>query len=358
MKICIAGAGLSGSILYYLLNKEGYNLDIYDPSVVRGCKSLNLVFQDKQEVSLFKKVIKSLNIDLDEFIIDILDNIYINNIETNKKVYIINKTKIVEKLLPRTLVINRNFSIINKKLCAKVDELGNLIKEYKNEDIGKCYSLLIDASGNSKILQNNNTSYDIKTYQFIIGSGKRIDGFLMDDIKLYKSKPLLGYFWISPIEDYKYHVGIRAYNMNYTNMKSMLIEYIKTTFGNDYEILCYCHNTINGNLMSESRIGGIYEGRTIASVGEAAGLTSILGFGNAYAFISPYILAKFITKNDLEIGIKKYKEYLTKKFEYLDIEKKYLKSSNPIYIPKVLKKRLNLPIVDGIKMFMRANISF
>ncbi|ADG13168.1 conserved hypothetical protein [Methanocaldococcus infernus ME] len=353
MKICIAGAGLAGSLLYYFLKNFGFNVDVYDPGIIRGCRSLNFVFQNKEERSLFKKVCKYLNVYINDYIVKEADLI-INDKKVNK-CYIINKTKFVENVLPRTLIIHREYKPMSSVMRAKVDELGNLIKEYSSEDHGKDYKLIVDASGVSKVMQEKKFNDDIKTCQFIIRSFKKIDDYIIENISLAKGKPLLQYFWITPmVEDGTYHIGCSSYNMSYIEMKSKVLEYIKEVFGSGYDIVCNCNNVINGSLMRESRLGGIYKGRAIASIGEAGGLISLLGFGNVYAFLSPFLLAKCINKYGIEDGIIRYKNLVSKTFSYLDERKIALKRCNILKVPKILKESLSISMSDCLELMMKS----
>jgi len=199
---------------------------------------------------------------------------------------------------------------------------------------------------------------DIKTCQFLIAyeneeSPEKFDKFFIDEIKIHKGKPMIGYTWITPIDDGLYHVGC-AYYKNDHELWTYLTKYTKKMFGSDYVRVCGCTSKINGNLISESFIGGIYEKRCVAGVGESIGLTTPLGHGNIYAIISAYILSRFIKKYDLNEAVLKYEDYIPKKFAELDKEKKAVRNFNVLRITKLLRDYYNIPAHESMKIILKS----
>ncbi|XRP96698.1 NAD(P)/FAD-dependent oxidoreductase [Methanocaldococcus sp. 16A] len=362
MQVGIIGAGLAGSVLYRLLSEHGFYINIYDHLLVRGCKSTNFIFSNKNEILAIKKVFKIVNLDIRDYIINEIDEINIegDNYHPNKKIYVINKSKLIEDLVPRTIVIHREFNPAIRRYRTKVSDTGNIEREFNTEAETKFYDLIVDASGNTKVFQlgNIHTKYknDIRTCQFLIAyenNSKKFDKFFIDEIKIHKGKPLIGYTWITPIGNGLYHVGC-SYYKNDHKLWELLKRYVKKMFGNGYTKVCGCSSRINGNLISESFIGGVYERRCVASIGESMGLTTPLGHGNVYAIISAYILSKFISKYELDEAVLKYKYYMLKKFEKLDNDKKALKSFNLVRITRVLKEYYNIPIHESMKIILKS----
>jgi len=364
MQACIIGAGLSGSILYRLLSEEGFYINIYDHVLVRGCKSTNFIFSNKNEILTVKKVLKMVNVDIRDYIIREIKEVNINgnNYYPNKKIYVINKSKLIEDLVPRTVVINREFNPIIRRYTTKVMDSGVIVKEFNTDAETKFYDLVVDASGCAKVLQlgiydKDKYKDDIRTCQFLIAceneKSEKFDKIFIDELKIHKGKPMIGYTWITPIEDKLYHVGCAYYKNDHT-LWTYLTKYTKKMFGSDCVRVCGCTSKINGNLISESFIGGVYERRSVASIGESAGLTTPLGYGNVYAIISAYILSRFISKYDLDEAVLKYKEYILKKFVELDKEKKAVRKFNVLRITKLLKDYYNIPVHESMKIILKS----
>ena len=364
MQVCIIGAGLSGSILYRLLSEDGFYINIYDHVLVRGCKSMNFIFSNKNEILTVKKVLKTVNINIKDYIIREIKEVNIggDNYYPNKKIYVINKSKLIEDLVPRTVVTNREFNPVIRRYTTKVIDTGVIVREFNTEAETKFYDLVVDASGCAKVLQLGNVydkyKNDIKTCQFLIAyeieeSPEKFDKFFIDEIKIHKGKPMIGYTWITPIDDGLYHVGC-AYYKNDHELWTYLTKYTKKMFGSDYVRVCGCTSKINGNLISESFIGGIYEKRCVAGVGESIGLTTPLGHGNIYAIISAYILSRFIKKYDLNEAVLKYKDYIPKKFAELDKEKKAVRNFNVLRITKLLRDYYNIPAHESMKIILKS----
>ncbi|AIJ05512.1 hypothetical protein JH146_0663 [Methanocaldococcus bathoardescens] len=363
MQVGIIGAGLAGSILYKLLSEHGFYIDIYDHVLVRGCKSMGLIFSNKNEILAVKKVFKILNIDIQDYVLKEIGEVNISGDAyfPNKKIYIINKSKLIEDLVPRTIVTNREFNPVIRRYTTKVIDTGIIVREFCTEAETKFYDLVVDASGNTKVLQlgNVHTKYknDIRTCQFLIAcdqnSSEKFDKFFIDEIKIHKGKPLIGYTWIAPIGDGLYHVGC-AYYRNGHELWEYLKRYVKRMFDSDYKRVCGCSSRINGNLISESFVGGVYERRCVASVGESMGLTTPLGHGNVYAIISAYILSKSISKYELDEAVLKYKDYMLKKFEKLDKDKKAVKSFNLLRITRLFKEYYNIPTHESMKIMLKS----
>jgi len=361
MQVGIIGAGLAGSLLYRLLSEYGFYINIYDHLLVRGCKSTNFVFSNKNELLTVKKVFRILNIDIQDYILKEIDDINIGgeDYRLNKKIYVINKSKLIEDLVSRTIVTNREFNPVIRRYTTKVIDTGVIVREFNTETETKFYDLVVDASGNAKVLQlgNTHTKYknDIRTCQFLISydDSPEFDKFFIDEIKIHKGKPLIGYTWIAPIGNGLYHVGC-SYYRNDHELWEFLKRYVKKMFGSGYTKVCECYSRINGNLISESFIGGVYERRCVASVGESMGLTTPLGHGNVYAIISAYILSRFVSKYDSDEAVLKYKVYMLKKFEKLDNDKKAVKSFNLLRIVRLLKEYYNMPIHESMKIMFKS----
>ncbi|CAB3289086.1 conserved protein of unknown function [Methanocaldococcus lauensis] len=356
MRVGIIGAGVSGSVLYRLLYEKGFYINIYDPLLVRGCKSSTFVFSKKSEYLLVKKILKKLNIHFQDYIVKEINEIDINGVSyfLNKKIYIVNKPKLIEDLVPRTLINQREFKPAINRFITKVSTTGTIVREFSTEDEAKYYDLVVDASGNAKVLQlNNKSTNDIKVCQFLINSSKKIDNILIDNIKISHRKPLIGYSWVIPIENEMYHIGC-AYYKNSNKLLDYLTIYVKKIFGNDYTKICSCISKINGNLLFESFISGHYQKKCIASIGESIGLVSPFGHGNVYAIISAYILSKFINKYEPREGVVKYKNYMLKNFDWLDKDKKSLKNLNLLKITKLLKEYYNIPTHESMKILFKS----
>ncbi|ACV24068.1 Dehydrogenase (flavoprotein)-like protein [Methanocaldococcus fervens AG86] len=362
MQVSIIGAGLAGSIVYRLLSKQDYHIDIYDHLLVRGCKSMNFIFSNKNELLITKKILKTVNLDINDYIINEVKDINVGGDDyyPNKKFYVINKSKLIEDLVPRTMITNREFNPIIKRYMTKVSSNGTLAREFVEETETKFYDLIIDASGNAKVLQleDVNAKYknDIRTCQFLIyynNSSEDFNKLFIDEIKIHKGKPMIGHTWIVPVGDGLYHVGC-AYYKNDHELWEFLNKYVKKMFGNDYTKVCECYSRINGNLISESFIGRMHGKRGIAGVGESIGLTTPLGHGNIYAIHSAYVLSKLIIHYELNKAILKYKKYVVKKFRKLDEDKKSVKSFNLLRIKKLLKEYYNIPTYESIKIMVKS----
>ncbi|ACX73367.1 conserved hypothetical protein [Methanocaldococcus vulcanius M7] len=361
MRVGIIGAGLSGSIFYNLMSSNGFNIDIYDPSLARGCKSVNFIFSDKKDFLIVKKVLKIANLDIKDYIVNEIKKVNVDgdDYSISKKVFVLNKLKLIEDLTPRTTIINREFNPVLKRFMTKVIDSGAVVKEFTTDAETKFYDLIVDASGCAKVLQMSNESQkhknDIRTCQFLISCNDKdgVDKFFIDEIKIQKGKPMIGYTWVNPIGDNLYHVGCAYYKNDY-ELWNYLAKYSKNFFGGKCNRVCSCTSKINGNLISESFIGGVYEKRCLVGIGESIGLTSPVGQGNVYAVYSAYILSKLLKKYDVDEAIIKYKNHIIKNFSELDTYKKSVKNFNILGISKFLKTLYNVPTTKFMKILIKS----
>ncbi len=366
MLLGIVGAGLSGSVLYSLLKKTGFSVDIYDHTLVRGCKSSIFFFNNSLEYKNLVTVLKMCGVNFKDYIIRDIKNIIVNGDEYKLKTMIIlcvDKSKLIEDLVPRTVVIDREISSATDRYITKVTETGHLVKHSETVAELMNYKVLIDCSGSAKILipGSKKYDYDIRTCQFLVKFEKDIDldnSIIINPLKIRKGHTIIEHFRLYPLADNNgstiYHACIMGYKTDLELWRS-LEKILRNKFGN-FERLCGCNFKISGSIPMESFICGSYEKRYLFGCGESIGLTDCFGNGNVYSILSAYYLFQAIRKYDINEAINIYRSTILKKFKYLNYEKESIKKGNMLSIASILKSKLGITFPNAMKIILSSLI--
>ncbi|WP_423792036.1 NAD(P)-binding protein [Methanocaldococcus indicus] len=352
----IVGAGLSGSVIYSLLKREGFNINIYEPLLVRGCKS-SLFFMNKKEYRLITYSLKKCGIDFKDYVTNEINEIQVEDIITNpkKKIFCVDKSKLLEDLVPRTVIIHREVSLASNKYVTKLLD-GKIVRETTTKsDLDE--PVLIDASGAAKILIPKSNKYEqtIRTCQFLVKSLKNIDRVIFDNIKIKKGYNIVNHYRIYPVSNGLYHICTMQYENDEIKLWKDLEDYGYEKLGK-FERICGCTFKISGNLIDNGFICGKYKNRYIFGVGESIGLTDCFGNGNTYAIISSFLLYRALKKYELEKALIAYKKEILKMSKYLDVEKKSISNFNIFTISKILQYYFNIPFTSTAKILVKSVI--
>ncbi len=293
MKVVIAGGGVSGAYLAWLLSKEGFKVDVFDPQ-----KKYRKACGDSTPLtSLSGKLAEKLNVSLnyiDEFEV-FVNGVKVKHLTFNKPLWIImDKWKFVERLRELSKVEGASYHYIPFSSKRALN-----------------YELIIDARG-----PYSNKDYII-AYRFLV-KGSWHANLARIDFRPQKG----GLYWIFPHGNGLLNVGSGFLNYN-ANTLADLKNYLKNSLkSRDFKIV-----DIRGAPIAIIRNVNLFKNEMI-KVGEAAGLiNSTSGEGIRQALLSSDCLVKSLSycNEDKKCIYRNYKRCLRGLLTEIEISRKMLK---------------------------------
>lgn len=277
MRIQIYGAGIAGSYLYELLNREGFEVKIYDVRNNPDCRcAWGIAYNEAKE--LYGKI----GINLDEYILSKPKEVVINNkiFLKNKNVYIFDRKRLLE----------------------------DLWKGFEFAEGGRV-DIVVDATGCSRAIlpkiERDNIYYTVQT----------IEKHDLDE-NIYVQMRKTGYAWAFPLGD-RWHIG--AGDRSYERAME-LIRKLREVYGlEEGNVECQCRAKIR--MLPPSECKPIVHGN-IYGVGESIGCVSGGGEGNAPSLRCAYIFYECLRDEKLD----EYESRVLEEFWWIKEEHKFVRA--------------------------------
>ena len=184
MNIAIAGAGIAGGYLAKLLLQRGITPDVFggtDPPTRCTCRSCGWGVPRRIDTCL-----ADVGLDFGNYLIEPMDTMNFDGLVAQTPLCTINKPRLIKDL--------------TRDIRLKPQNL-------RTEDTGK-YDVVVDATGiNRALLPPCTSDLVLPTLQHRVvvesRGGERLKAGVFGN-----RIPGLGYLWVFPLEDKKYHIGI------------------------------------------------------------------------------------------------------------------------------------------------------
>ena len=276
MKVQIYGAGIGGSFLYHLLNKEGFEVKIFERRKAPSCHCAWGI--NKKSKKLYRKI----SVSLDEFVISKPEYAVVNN---------------------KIWVRCRDFVIFDRvKLLSFLWKEMNFGKVERPE-------VVIDATGTERaVLPKINQDSLWPTFQ------KRVRAKNLEE-NVYITLGKTGYGWIFPLSEREFHIGAGARDKG--EALSLLSTLEKTFKPEVVREICSCVSRVR--MLSPARCRPIAR-KNIYGIGEAVGCVNSLGEGNYPSLKSAWIFYTCLANGKL----KEYEKILLRKMKDIHLHQEFL----------------------------------
>ncbi len=339
-KILIVGAGPSGSTLAIFLGKKGIYHDLIDKQIFPRKKTCGDTLT-LEAIAVLRKINQGKT---DENLEQIIHNVHaldvINSTGNYWRLQVKNKINdglfwcVERKLFDNYLLqkINPQFTnFLDQTSCLSLQKKNDkVLAHLKNIDGEKTvqYDLVIGADGDRSVVKkylhfNGNQKFKAQNFASIRAYYKGVEG--VDSLKFYYFNQLLpGYFWIFPMQNGVFNVGLAVLNTTIEKNKLNLKNELENIIQQNPIVAPHCKNAIKisetegWSIPLSSKIEQVY-GDNFLLLGDAAHLAeATTGKGIGIAMLSSEIAADTIelaikNNNFSAKTLKNYQETLHKR---------------------------------------------
>ncbi len=299
--IQIHGAGVAGSYLYHLLDRNGYDVGIHDIRSSPDCRcAWGIAYKEA------KRLYREIGINLDDYILLKPAYIVVNGIWLrNKNVVIFDKKGLLEELWS----------------CM---EFGNA--NAKHTDV----ELRIDATGAARALLPKIENDRVLPTRQCMEKNRAEEN-------IYIQMDRTGYSWAFPLGNNRWHIG--AGNVSMQAIESFIKRLREKHGFEGRRTICSCTGKVR--MLQPSKCRPFIAGNVVG-VGEAIGCVSGAGEGNVPALESARILFECLDKDELT----SYEAKVLSELEWVEMEQAFV---DALLNGKVLAALKALPRIVSIE---------
>ncbi len=257
VKVAIVGAGIAGSYLGCLLEREGISPDVYEcgdhdtPCRLRSC--------GWGAPSATGKYLTDIGLDLDDYLLESMESMDFDGLAAGTPLFTLDKPALITDLRSRLRIIQRRFT---------------------NREMEE-YEVVVDATGIARaLLPPCSSELTLPTLQYRV-TIEPMTGKAPGPGVYGNQVPGLGYIWVFPLGRCQYHIG--AGGLVFDRYGEILDQFFR-------EISRRHSITRNCSCSGKIRVASPFYAQPLANVRkrENGALQRIIGVGESIGTVSPF----------------------------------------------------------------------